>query len=255
MTTFQWIISIVIAIAFSGTMGAILTLLFQRHQEKRQPIECQIEVIRIFDRSKDFPGLEAHFTIPQDSETGIDRPQSIQRLDKFAVARITLRNTGNQDIPRFHFGITLQGSDKAVDQKFETPDRHHIGEALTPVSLFDQQTELDYSLKPFNRNDKYKLNVFLTFDAFPSEPKLSTAHSTQFVQTKELARYGEAVRHTFFVVASCTILAAAIVLIGSRKVETNRLDQLKSLNDAIDRWEARRVQELSSPSPTPQPTK
>ena len=66
-------------------------------------------------------------------------------------------------------------------RKQNPPDRHHVAELLTPVDIHNTRTELDFSLHPFNRRDEYKVNVFFTYSDSPNPIKLSSSHSTKFI--------------------------------------------------------------------------
>jgi len=49
-------------------------------------------------------------------------------VSNLSVSRLTLGNKGNKDLERYDFGITFDGSDKAIDVKLDNPDRHHTFE-------------------------------------------------------------------------------------------------------------------------------
>ncbi len=154
-------------------MGAVVTALVTRYRNRRQPIAYKMETIEIFKKNPELISLQAVLMEG-------DKPNFT--ADNFSIARITLINKGNQDIEQFSFGVTLKGTDKAIDIKQETPDRHHKIKVLNPVGLSTPTTELDFTLEPFNRGDKYILSVYFTYLDSSSPIELSSSHSTKFVE-------------------------------------------------------------------------
>lgn len=174
MTTGQWILSVIVALIGGGAMGAVITAFVTRYRNRRQPIAYKMEIIEIFKQNPEFISLQAVLMEG-------DKPKFT--ADNFSIARITLTNEGNQDIEQFSFGVTLKGTNKAIDIKRETPDRHHEIQVLNPVGLSTPATELDFNLMPFNRGDKYILSVYFTYIDSSSPIELSSSHSTKFVET------------------------------------------------------------------------
>lgn len=89
------------------------------------------------------------------------------------------------DIPESGFGVTLKEGDEAVSAQGESPDRHHKGEVLTQIAIESPVSEVDFLLKPFNRQDVYSFNLFIVIPKDKREAKyeiqLSTQHSVKFV--------------------------------------------------------------------------
>lgn len=160
-----------------GAMGAVISSLISKHRNRRQPIGYTIEIIEIFKKTPELPSLHGLLMLSEQDEHKSGGAVSVNCL---SVARVTLKNKGNQDVEEFNFGITLESN--AIDVKFETPDRHHIVNVLTPVSLVDLRKEIDFSLRPFNRRDKYILNVYFMYTEKPGTVKLSSAHATEFIE-------------------------------------------------------------------------
>ena len=127
-----------------------------------------IETIEVFKRHPEFQSLQAVLTVgDSDSSSGPGRI-----VKNLSLARIFLINKGNVDIERFDFGATLKGSNEAIEVRAETPDRHHALDILKPVDLLHPTNELDFTLRPFNRGDKYKISVFLLIEILFNQSRL-----------------------------------------------------------------------------------
>jgi hypothetical protein len=176
-----------------GAMGAIIAIFAARHRNKRQPVGYRKEVIEVFKKNPEFPSLQAVLMVgdPSDSGGGFV-------VHNLSVVRYALVNKGNHDLQEFKFGLTLGGTNSAVDVKTETPDRHHTMDVLTPVSISNRKTELDFSLNPFNRAEEYRLNVYFTYADEPGSIELSSPHSTEFseINTLTTIRQAELITNT-----------------------------------------------------------
>lgn len=171
------LIAIVVSLLGGGAMGAVISAAVTRHRTKRQPVVYQKEVIEIFKKNPEFASLQGILRIGDLEDSGPG-----YAVDNLSVVRYSLTNKGNQDIPDYKFGITLEGGNSAVDVKTETPDRHHVAQVLTPVSISDRKTELDFSLQPFNRSDKYEVNVYFTYHGKAGSIRLSSPHPSNLTK-------------------------------------------------------------------------
>ena len=70
----------------------------------------------------------------------------------------------------------------AFDVKVDSLDRHHVGELITPIAYANPVNELDFVLKQFNRGEVYTINTYVTYKKAVGEIKLSSSHSTIFVE-------------------------------------------------------------------------
>ena len=179
---FPWLAVIAIAgsLLGGGMMGSIITLLVTNYRNRRQPIGYSIETIDVFKQNPEFPSMRAFLDVGEDPETGVDHAHAV--LANFSIVRVKVVNKGNQDIAVFKMGITLEEDTDAFDIKVETLDRHHVGEILTPINIADTKNELDFSLQPFNRTDLYTMSVYVMYKERVGPIKLSSAHSTRFVE-------------------------------------------------------------------------
>lgn len=177
MTTTQWVIGLIVALIGGGAMGAVITALVTKHRNRRQPVGNKIEFFPVLRKTPKFPSLKA--ILMDETSSGSGPGVSV---DNLYLARITVVNNGNQDINEFKFGVTLKGTDQAINVITETPDRHHIMSLETPVSLASHKGSLDFICLPFNRKETYIANVYIITGGVPNEIQLSSPHSTQFVE-------------------------------------------------------------------------
>jgi hypothetical protein len=185
MTTAQWI-TLIASFFTGGAFGAVITALITKYRSRRQPVGYKIEVIEVFKKNPNYPSLQAILMVGKDQRSSGPG----YAIDNLSVARITLTNKGNQDIGEFKFGITLEGSYKAVELRMENPDRHHVINSLTEVSFNEPKKELDFALQPFNREETYTFSIHITYSESPGLILLSSPHSTKFVEmgvVKEMA--------------------------------------------------------------------
>ena len=175
MSTTQWVITAIFALLGGGAMGAVINNWAINRRNKRQPILYGTRTTNIIRKHQNFPSLRAVLTIGEDSGPG-------RAVDNLSLATVRLGNKGNQDLDRFDFGVTLQGTDKAIDVKFENPDRHHKVELLTPVSVLEPKQEIDFSLRPFNRGDVYDVSILFIYERFSEGLKVSTPHPQRLVE-------------------------------------------------------------------------
>ena len=175
MSTTQWIITSVVALIGGGAMGALINNWFISRRSKRQPIHYGIKTINIIKQHQNFSGLQAVLTSGTDSGPG-------RAVNNLSVTTFTLGNKGNEDLDRFDFGLTLDGTSKAIDVKFENPDRHHKVELLTPVNLTEPKQEIDFSLQPFHRRDVYNISVVFIYENSPGGVFISTPQPQRLIE-------------------------------------------------------------------------
>ena len=165
----QWIIGIFLTLIAGGAMGALITAFLTHRRNKRQPVIYTKEMIDIFRKGENFPRVAE--LLVTEHPLGFGERRSV---DNLSLSRITVTNKGNQDLREFDFGVTLEKENKAVDVRFEGADRHHeITMGLPGVSLENESqppvTDIDFQLKPFNRGDTYKIDIYFTYDKQPGK--------------------------------------------------------------------------------------
>lgn len=182
--SFAQFVAMVTTLIGGGAMGALLNRWFSHRANRRQPVEFTREIIHIFRKGQNFPRLAKLMVVEHPLGFGEDTS-----VDNLSLARFKLTNKGNQDIGEFAFGITMESGQKIVDIRMIEPDRHHT----MKVSLSEKGpvTNPDFILKPFNRDDSYSVDVYLTYDGEPGEILLSSPHAVLLVEAdpdKELMR-------------------------------------------------------------------
>ena len=175
MSTTQWVITAAVSLIGGGAMGAFINNWLVSRRNKRQPIHYGIQHVDIIKQHHDFSGLQAVLTAGGGSGPG-------RAVNNLSVATFTLSNKGNEDLERFDFGLTLEGTSKAIDVKFENPDRHHKVELLTPVSLLEPKQEIDFAVRPFHRGDVYNVSIVYTYEDKPGGLNISTPQSQRLVR-------------------------------------------------------------------------
>lgn len=166
------------ALVGGGAMGAVITATVTHFRNRVQPIGYRIQYLKVFQGTVGSSSLQAHLKISDG--------QRVCNFDNLFIAEIDLDNKGNKDFDSFTFGMTLSRSNRAFFVEAGSPDRHHIVQQNTPVQLQSQVSDLDFTLKPFNRGDRYSFKVFLTVASAqdtPKPPRLSSPHSVKFVET------------------------------------------------------------------------
>ena len=81
--------------------------------------------------------------------------------------------------------MTLGDGDRCIHVEATAPDRHHQVVPETSVAPDAPQPAIDFSLKPFNRNDPYLFKLYVVIPVGATEPKeiaLGSATSVRFVE-------------------------------------------------------------------------
>lgn len=223
MADVQWV-PVIAALLGGGAMGAIIAALVTHYRNRRQPVGYKKEIIEIFRKHPQYNSLRALLAlggtppaVGSGSGSGFQPGSQGVLVDNFSIVRYTLINKGNQDIGEYEFGVTLEGSNKAVDVKVEAPDRHHKMIVVTPVSLNDQRNEIDFILQPFNRKDSYSVNIYFSYNDSAGPIELSSPHATNFVDLGSPKDLTAILRHesilllVFIIVLLLTLLLSGIV--------------------------------------------
>jgi len=178
MTWADWIKTIFTVLG-GGLAGALLTTFVTEYRAQLQPVGERIETAPLFAPSVTGTTLRTTVTV-------FDGKESYQ-FNNLHVADVLVVNQGNRDMTSFPFGLTLSGGDTAVRVEPDTPDRHHT---ITPDMEITPQNPvgaLDFVLKPFNRDDIYRLKVFIIAGKDkPSPIKISSPEPVRFISVPAL---------------------------------------------------------------------
>ncbi|HZE72961.1 MAG TPA: hypothetical protein VE135_25905 [Pyrinomonadaceae bacterium] len=190
MTTTQWVITVVAGVLGGGLAGAALKEVIQNRRNRKQPVGYTMEVIDIVRKGVNFPKFAQLIVLQHPLGFGGQKP-----VDNLSLVRITVQNKGNQDYKEFLFGVSLEGGNKAVEVRFNGPDRYHSIKIKLDenIRLLDEKdvdeqepTEplknVDFILEPFNRRDTYNVEIFFTYDGDRGNVTLGSPHPTTFVK-------------------------------------------------------------------------
>lgn len=139
----QWV-PWVVGIMGGGAMGALITATINHLKNRRQPVGYRKDVVDIFRKQRDHPKLAARLLVRQHPLL----PSPEYEVDTLSLARVPLTNLGNQDLPKFTFGITMGEGSKIIDVRMQEPDRHHVMKVIMPQDTSKPLTELDFTLEP-----------------------------------------------------------------------------------------------------------
>jgi hypothetical protein len=212
----QWFLLLITALS-GGAMGALITAFIGYRRNKRQPIAQKIEFFPVLYRTPNFPSLRAILMDETDSGSGPG-----VAVENLYLARITISNEGNQDIPEFRFGATLTGNDEGINVITESPDRHHSMVLVTPVSLAHPRKELDFKVTPFNRKEPYIANIYFRTKEIHSEIKLSSPHSSKFVERREIPRVVETLANPLMM----ALFGVTLVVFAASSLQLRQNDRL-----------------------------
>jgi hypothetical protein len=193
MTQTQWIIGLVVTFLAGGAMGAVINNLWSKFNNRKQPIGVKTEIIP-FINQKIEGELKTQIVLTKDEKSS--------SYDNLALGRVTIVNTGNKDYEEFKFGLTLSGLNLAVAVHPETSDRYHEMAFSPAIGLDCLDSDIDFTLKPFNRNDTYHVVIYILpepVNVHGEEPvidmELVTKHPVTFV---ELSAYRDLAKSVAF---------------------------------------------------------
>ncbi|MGH9927659.1 MAG: hypothetical protein ACREA9_00375, partial [Pyrinomonadaceae bacterium] len=153
MTTTQWFVTLAITLIAGGAMGAIINNLWLKYNNRKQPIGIRREIIPIMNQDIRGASLKTKIVL--------ERKGKSSTYENLSLGRVTLVNTGNKDYEEFNFGLTLSGLNMAVALQPETQDRYHEMSSSPPIDLGVLDNEIDFTLKPFYRNDTYSVVIYI----------------------------------------------------------------------------------------------
>jgi hypothetical protein len=172
----QWV-PWVLGVLGGGAMGAIITASMNYLKNRRQPVGYRKDIVEVFRKRRDHPNLAARLLVREHPL----EPSPEYEIDMLSLARVSLTNLGNQDLPKFAFGITMSEGTKIIDMRIKEPDRHHVMKVVLPEDRSKALTELDFTLEPFNRGEKYNVSIYFTYGENPIDITVSSPHPTRFL--------------------------------------------------------------------------
>lgn len=205
MTSKEWI-QIIVALVAGGAMGAIIKVFIDSYQKRIQPVGHAILFTKIFRETIGSSSLKAELQITDGVET--------RHFQNLYIADIIIKNSGNENIDEFNFGMTLGGNDVAIYTHAESQDRHHVIEQISQVTLGATAKEIDFVCKPFNRKDIYSIKVFISIPTNEDKPQdvlLSTSHPIKFVELENFKSISQLIGNV--------VLEAAGASLGFKLIE------------------------------------
>jgi hypothetical protein len=194
MNDINWI-QVGTALAGGGAMGAIITNLVLLYRNRRQPVGSRIDILPVFRPSTNQSQLQAAISVLYAGTTA--------NFENLFLAEIRIQNKGNRDLEELSFGATLGNGDRCIFIETMPPDRHHVAKLLNPVTPLDPQSNIDFSLKPFNRGDTYSFKLYMVIPKArtdPAEIRLGSSSPVRFVEmpttAEVLARFASEAAET-----------------------------------------------------------
>lgn len=178
MVELPWSTLAFIAINFTiGSLtGALIYALIAATTHKRTPVGCRVDVLPPFEDP-----LRA--TLSR-SEMRITDGQKDWKYEDLQIVQIQVSNRGQEDLDELRFGLSWAPGHTAVFVEVRRPDRYHQIEQLTPLKFSDPKPQLDFVLRPLNRQDSYSMRflVLKTEDSeSPEKIEFSSPQAVRFV--------------------------------------------------------------------------
>lgn len=171
---------IVASLIGGGAVGAVITALLTTYRNRIQPVGRRIEILPLLTSSFSGSVLKPEVTV-SDGVTAY-------KFGNLYVADVQIVNRGNKDHPAFSFGFTLANGDTAVHVEPYGLDRHHTATLIVPATPGKPATQLDFTLKPFNRGDSYTLKVFVVAGgAVPGAIMIGSSEPVRFTDMPTLS--------------------------------------------------------------------
>jgi hypothetical protein len=173
--TMEWL-KILLPLMGGGAVGAIITMIVTTYRNRIQSVGHKIQIDKIF-----YPEAISNTEITKITFSGATQTY---HFDNLFIATVLLTNSGNKDIEKFVWGITLPESIKIVKIETIPQDRHHSVLLKSDIKFDKTSSEIDFELIPFNRKDTYKIKLYITISAETlelSSIKLGSTHPVKFV--------------------------------------------------------------------------
>jgi hypothetical protein len=168
------------ALLGGGAAGAIITALVTSYRARVQPIGKRVEILPLFTPEFGGPSFSTSVTV---SDGNVDC-----KFPNLHLAEIQIVNRGNRDLPSFTFGITLEGTDRAIHIDPKGLDRHHAASLMSICTPASPSSSIDLELRPLNRGDSYTIRVFLVVEHGKPQPlKIGTSEAVRFTEIPSVA--------------------------------------------------------------------
>lgn len=163
---------IVVPLFTGGAFGALITAVVTSYRNRIQPVGRRVDVLPLFIQLTDtLPVLRGKNSeeVSLNTTISISRGTKEYKFPNLFLVDIQVINKGNKDFEEFPFGITLDEGDHTVFVVHKSPDRHHVV-SQSSVQPEAPKSEIDFSLKPFNRRDLYSFKLYVVIAEGKAEP-------------------------------------------------------------------------------------
>lgn len=176
----DWYGFIIIGVILSigAVIGALLQAVISGYRSIKPIINTRIDVLAKFNPLFESYLLDTYKIVVTDGAKQYE-------YNLLAQVEILLTNKSLQDFPEFKVGVKLSDEDIAIYAESQTADRHHNLKLLTPVTLNEPQSEMDFLLQPFNRGDSYSLRLLIKVSEnsqVPGEISITSPEAVSFIK-------------------------------------------------------------------------
>lgn len=187
MPEFRWytILIILIPLLVSGIIGALLQAAISTYRKRKQPIGRRVDVFPSF---ADPLGASCSRT-----QLTLSDGRKDYKYEDLHFVQIQLSNQGDKDFEEFKFKIALSSGDVALYIEGQAPDQSHQVEQLTSLTFAEPKPEIDFILRPLNRQDTYSLRLLIVTPDASKEPGKIDFSSPQGVTFVALPTVAEVV--------------------------------------------------------------
>ena len=180
MNNVNWIL-IIVALIGGGAMGAIISQIFIWRRNKIQSVGQNIDLKPIFNSEIDNKILSSKIILEDIANQKVE-------FENIWIATIIIANKGNSDFKTFELGINLKNNAEAVRVIPTNSNRHHQVVFKNEPQLNKPKQEIDLTIKPFNRNQVYEIEIYLTSKnkvILKDDLELISPQSIKFVEIKD----------------------------------------------------------------------
>lgn len=178
MDEINWI-HIAVALAGGGAMGAIITQLTTWYRRRVQTIGYNVKTQQTFAPITSQEAIEASVQIKDSA----GRPHT---FDNLYTSTLVVMNKGNVDFSEFKMGIDFPDHCQVLGCSPRSSNRYKKVDFLSQPNLTTPIHSIDLELKPFNRNNVYEIDFFITskdnHGVEDANVSLATSHSVRFSQ-------------------------------------------------------------------------
>lgn len=168
-----------IKIISGGAFGTIITIMYNRFQNKKQNIRYEVMISTIFHPNSDLKNKVC---------LNIYNEQGNSLHDYFNLFHVILKikNISNKDFLSFEFGVNITDGKEIINIEDISIDRKHEILINPKISYENTKNEVDITLDPFNRKEEYVFKFLIATITNAKEESLSIFKEESFkISTKQ----------------------------------------------------------------------